>query len=116
MPRVSVTIELDLPDGVEIREYERHGDGHAFHVAWTLARPLPLRRLWARREADLPGVQGHLLRGAATWTSGASPASGSTNRLGTTAPAAAAASTCCRPSSARTSPTPIASSGTSWPA
>ena len=32
----SVTIELDLPEGVEIREYERHGDGHAFHVAWPL--------------------------------------------------------------------------------
>jgi transposase len=36
MPRVSVTIEVDLPEGVELLEYERHGDGHAFHVAWTL--------------------------------------------------------------------------------
>ncbi len=34
MATASVTIELDLPDGVEIREYQRHGDGHAFHVAW----------------------------------------------------------------------------------
>lgn len=39
MARTSVTIELDLPDGVILREYERHGDGHAFHVDW----PLPER-------------------------------------------------------------------------
>ena len=36
MATASVTIELDLPEGVEIREYQRHGDGHAFHVAWPL--------------------------------------------------------------------------------
>jgi transposase len=36
MPRATVTIEVDLPDGVELLEYERHGEGHAFHVAWTL--------------------------------------------------------------------------------
>lgn len=36
MATASITIELDLPDGVEVREYERHGDGHAFHVAWPL--------------------------------------------------------------------------------
>jgi transposase len=36
MPRVNVTIELDLPEGIEIREYERHGEGHAFHVSWPL--------------------------------------------------------------------------------
>jgi transposase len=36
MATASVTIELDLPDGVEIREYQRHGDGHAFHVSWPL--------------------------------------------------------------------------------
>ena len=39
MARTSVTIEVDLPDGVVLREYERHGDGHAFHVDW----PLPER-------------------------------------------------------------------------
>jgi transposase len=39
MARTSITIELDLPDGVVLREYERHGDGHAFHVDW----PLPER-------------------------------------------------------------------------
>src|SRR3954447_7365091 len=36
MPTASITVELDLPEGVEVREYERHGDGHAFHVSWTL--------------------------------------------------------------------------------
>ena len=36
MATASITIDLDLPDGVEVREYERHGDGHAFHVAWPL--------------------------------------------------------------------------------
>jgi len=36
MATTSITIDLDLPDGVEVREYERHGDGHAFHVAWPL--------------------------------------------------------------------------------
>ena len=29
-----VTLELDLPDGVEIRGYERCGEGHAFEVDW----------------------------------------------------------------------------------
>ena len=36
MATASISIDLDLPDGVEVREYERHGDGHAFHVAWLL--------------------------------------------------------------------------------
>ena len=36
MATVSITIELDLPEGVDVLEYERHGDGHAFHVAWPL--------------------------------------------------------------------------------
>jgi hypothetical protein len=36
MATATITVELDLPDGIEVREYERHGDGHAFHVAWPL--------------------------------------------------------------------------------
>jgi transposase len=36
MATANITIELDLPEGVEVREYERHGEGHAFHVAWPL--------------------------------------------------------------------------------
>ena len=35
----SVTIEVDLPPGVEIIGYERHQDGHGFEVRW----PLPER-------------------------------------------------------------------------
>ena len=35
MPRWNVEIELDLPEGVEFREYHRHEDGHAFYVDWT---------------------------------------------------------------------------------
>ena len=35
----SVTIEVDLPPGVEIIAYERHQDGHGFEVRW----PLPER-------------------------------------------------------------------------
>jgi transposase len=35
----SVTIEVDLPPGVEINAYERHQDGHGFEVQW----PLPER-------------------------------------------------------------------------
>jgi transposase len=36
---VSVTIEVDLPPGVEITGYERHQNGHGFEVRW----PLPER-------------------------------------------------------------------------
>ena len=35
----SITLEMDLPDGVTISSYERVGDGHGFEVAW----PLPER-------------------------------------------------------------------------
>ena len=35
----SVTIEVDLPPGMEISGYERHQDGHGFEVRW----PLPER-------------------------------------------------------------------------
>ncbi len=35
----SVTIEVDLPPGVEITGYDRHQEGHGFEVRW----PLPER-------------------------------------------------------------------------
>ena len=35
----SVSIDVDLPPGVEITGYERYGDGHGFEVRW----PLPER-------------------------------------------------------------------------
>lgn len=34
-----ITVDLDLPQGVEVRGYERHGEGHGFEVTW----PLPER-------------------------------------------------------------------------
>jgi hypothetical protein len=30
----TVSIDIDLPPGVEITAYERHGDGHGFEVTW----------------------------------------------------------------------------------
>jgi len=35
----TITIDVDLPEGVTIVAYERHGDGHGFEVSW----PLPNR-------------------------------------------------------------------------
>lgn len=35
----AVTIEVDLPPGLTIVAYERHGDGHGFEISW----PLPTR-------------------------------------------------------------------------
>ena len=35
----AITIDLDLPPGVTVTAYERHGEGHAFEVSW----PLPER-------------------------------------------------------------------------
>ena len=50
----TVEIQVDVPDGITIGEYERIGPGHAFHVRWdlpercrceTCQRELPLQRL-----------------------------------------------------------------------
>ena len=30
----TITIDVDLPEGVTITAYQRHGDGHGFEVAW----------------------------------------------------------------------------------
>ena len=30
----AVTIDVDLPPGVTLTAYHRHGDGHGFEVAW----------------------------------------------------------------------------------
>jgi len=32
----AITIEVDLPPGVTITAYQRHGDGHGFEVSWSL--------------------------------------------------------------------------------
>jgi hypothetical protein len=39
MTTATIAIEMDVPAGVAIEEYERIDDGHAFHVSW----PLPER-------------------------------------------------------------------------
>ncbi|MGH3514074.1 MAG: transposase [Pseudonocardiaceae bacterium] len=32
----NITIDIDLPPGVEVTGYERHGDGHGLEVSWPL--------------------------------------------------------------------------------
>jgi len=46
----TITIDVDLPEGVTIVAYERHGDGHGFEVAWPL--PDRCRCDHCRREED----------------------------------------------------------------
>lgn len=50
----TVEIQIDVPDGITVGEYERIGQGHAFHVSWdlpercrceTCRRELPLQRI-----------------------------------------------------------------------
>lgn len=38
MNRVTIPIEVDLPEGIQFREYLRHEEGHAFHVEWALPK------------------------------------------------------------------------------
>jgi transposase len=33
-PMAQVTMELDLPPGIEVTGYQRHGEGHGFEVTW----------------------------------------------------------------------------------
>lgn len=35
-PMTTIAIDMDVPDGVSVDEYERIDDGHAFHVSWQL--------------------------------------------------------------------------------
>jgi transposase len=51
----TVTIDVDLPPGVTITAYERHGDGHAFEVAW----PLPDRCRCDRCQREEPAYLEH---------------------------------------------------------
>jgi transposase len=46
----TITIDVDLPEGVTIVAYERHGDGHGFEVSWPL--PNRCRCDHCRREED----------------------------------------------------------------
>ncbi len=57
MATATVEIQVDLPAGVTIDEYERIGDGHAFHVSWDF--PVVCRCETCQREKPL-----HLLEKA----------------------------------------------------
>jgi transposase len=46
----TITIDVDLPEGVTITAYERHGDGHGFEVSWPL--PNRCRCDHCRRDED----------------------------------------------------------------
>jgi transposase len=46
----TITIDVDLPEGVTLTAYERHGDGHGFEVAWPW--PDRCRCDHCRREDD----------------------------------------------------------------
>jgi transposase len=51
MTTATIAIDVDVPAGITIDEYERVGDGHAFHVSWEL--PQRLRCETCKREAPL---------------------------------------------------------------
>jgi transposase len=40
----SITLELDLPDGVTVESYQRHEDAHALEVAWPLPETCTCQR------------------------------------------------------------------------
>jgi transposase len=49
----SVTLEMDLPEGVVISSYERVGDGHGFEVHWPLPERCRCNRCQHEEEAHL---------------------------------------------------------------
>jgi transposase len=49
----TITIEVDLPPGVTITAYQRHGDGHAFEVAWPLPQRCRCDRCRREDQADI---------------------------------------------------------------
>jgi transposase len=51
----TVEIQIDLPAGVRVREYERIAEGHAFHVEWDL--PVTCCCETCKREAPLNLVE-----------------------------------------------------------
>jgi len=50
----TVEIQVDVPDGITIGEYERIGEGHAFHVSWDL--PLCCRCETCKQETPLQQI------------------------------------------------------------
>ena len=55
MATATVEIQLDMPSGVTIGEYERIEDGHAFHVSWEL--PAVCRCETCKRETPLKLIE-----------------------------------------------------------
>ncbi len=55
MAAIAVTVEIEVPAGVCVDEYERIGEGHAFHVSWP--SPEVCRCETCRREAPLQIVE-----------------------------------------------------------
>jgi len=49
----AVTIEVDLPPGLTITAYQRHGDGHGFEVSWPLPDRCRCDRCHYEEEAHL---------------------------------------------------------------
>jgi transposase len=49
----SVTLEMDLPEGVVVSSYERVGDGHGFEVHWPLPERCRCNRCQHEEEAHL---------------------------------------------------------------
>lgn len=55
MATATVTVQIDVPDGVCVDEYERIEDGHGFHVSWPL--PDVCRCETCKRESPLHLVE-----------------------------------------------------------
>jgi transposase len=55
MATASVEMQLDVPAGVTVGEYERIEDGHAFHVSWEL--PAVCRCETCKRETPLNRIE-----------------------------------------------------------
>ena len=55
MPTATVEIQLDVPAGVTIGEYERIENGHSFHVSWEL--PAVCRCETCKRETPLQLIE-----------------------------------------------------------
>jgi transposase len=56
----TITIDVDLPEGVTIAAYQRHGDGHGFEVTWPLPGRVRCDRCRQEHPAELEyknGVQ-----------------------------------------------------------
>jgi transposase len=49
----SITIDIDLPEGVEITGYERQGDGHGFEVTWPWPERCQCQRCGHEDQAHL---------------------------------------------------------------